>query len=306
LICGLPSGNKTFADLYREWLNLPARVPDLPPDRASAGAIQQRLRASLRELLGTSSQAPNPTLKVQKVIGNSETITKQLIIETGQGIRLPAVELSTKSAGSKAMVIFLGKSSEFSPAIPEMLSRNLKVVFVDLRGVGEIDSGGRRTDNWAWFMGRPWPGLWVEDIDQVVTALSAEYGNVPVGLVGDGRLAKAALFAAALDQRITALVSRLPEISYLREARKGQLADVPKILSVLDLPTVVALVAPRACWMQFPDGADEQELQSTYAWSTQFYERFSDAPKSLRLSRTDPSEWKDTAEWFAHRLEVKQ
>ena len=41
-----------------------------------------------------------------------------------------------------------------------MLSAGLSVVFVDLRGTGEIDSGGQRTDNWAWFMGRPWTGMW--------------------------------------------------------------------------------------------------------------------------------------------------
>jgi pimeloyl-ACP methyl ester carboxylesterase len=236
----------------------------------------------------------------------SETIMKQLIFETELGIRLPAVEFSPPSEESKAIVIFLGKSSEFLPAIPEMLSRKLRIVFVDLRGVGEIDSGGRRTDNWAWFMGRPWPGLWVEDIDRIVTALSIEYRNAPVGLIGTGRLAKSALFAAALNPRITGLVARLPEISYWREAQKGHLADVPKVLSTLDLPTVVALVAPRPCWIQFPDGTDEQELQSTYAWSSQFYKRFLEAPEALRLSHADFSEWKDTAEWFAHQLEVKR
>lgn len=306
LICGLPRGNKTFADIYQEWLNHVAPAPALPRDQTSATQIQKTFRVRLRELLGLRGQIHDPVLSVQKVSSNSEIITKQLIFEIGQGIRLPAVEFSSKSAKSKAIVIFLGKSSEFLPAIPEILSRNLSIVLVDTRGVGEIDSGGKRTDNWAWFMGCPWPGLWVEDIDKIVTALSNEYGNIPVGLIGTGRLAKSALFAAALDPRITALVSRLPEISYRREAQRGDLADVPKILSVLDLPTVVALVAPRPCWIQFPDWADEQEIQSTYAWSAQFYERFAGAHHAPRLLRTNPSEWKEIADWFAYQLEVKQ
>lgn len=306
LTCGLPQGNRTFADIYQEWLSRPARAPALPQGQASAAQIQHPLRARLRDLLGIQRRARGPVLSVQKVTSSSDAVTKQLIFETEPGIRLPAVELSSSSAGAKAMVVFLGKSSEFLPAIPEMISRELRIVLVDLRGVGEIDSGGRRTDNWAWFVGRPWPGLWAEDIDGVVSALTTEYGDVPVGLVGTGRLAKSALFAAALNPRITALFSRLPELSYWHEARKGYLADVPGVLSVLDLPTAAALVAPRPCWIQVPDGVDEQQLQSTYAWGTQFYELAAGASGALRLSRADPSGWKEVAEWFADKLRVKQ
>ena len=306
LVCGLPPENRTFADIFREWLSHPVSAPALPQDRTAAAQIQHSLRTRLRDLLGIQGRGQEPILNVQRVISSSETITKLLIFETEQGVRLPAVEFSPKSAKSKATVIFLGKSSEFLPVLPEMISRGLRIVLVDLRGVGEIDSGGRRTDNWAWFVGRPWPGLWAEDTEKIVTALTIEYGDMPVGLVGAGRLAKSALFAAALDQRITALVSRLPEVSYREEARKGYLADVPKILSVMDLPTAVALVAPRPCWIQVPDGINEQELQSTYAWSSQFYERSWQATGALRLTPTDPSGWKGTAEWLADQLEVKK
>jgi len=306
LTCGLPPGNRTFADIYQEWLSHPARAPALPQDQTSAAQIQHLLRARLRDLLGVQGRARSPVLSVQKVTSSSDTITKQLIFETEPGIRLPAVELSSNSSAAKAMVIFLGKSSEFLPAIPEMISRELRIVLVDLRGVGEIDSGGRRTDNWAWFLGRPRPGLWAEDIDGVVTALTAEYGDVPVGLVGTGQLAKSALFAAALNPRITALFSRLPELSYWHEARKGSLADVPRVLSVLDLPTAAALVAPRPCWIQVPNGVDEEQLQSAYVWSTQFYERAAGASGALRLSRADLSEWPEVAGWFAGKLGVKQ
>src|SRR5206468_3392885 len=163
LICGLPPGNKTFADIYHEWLSRPVPLPSIPQDPTSAARIQQRLRASLWDLLALPHQVHTPVLSVQKVSSNSEIIVKQLFVEVEPGIRLPAVEFSPKGEEPKAIALFLGKSSEFLSAIPEMLSRKLRIVFVDLRGIGEIDSGGRRTDNWAWFMGRPWPGLWVED-----------------------------------------------------------------------------------------------------------------------------------------------
>src|SRR4030095_4055973 len=109
-------------------------------------------------------------------------------------------------------------------------------MFMHRRGTGEIDSGGGRTDNWAWFVGRPWPGMWVQDIQSVITALSTEQGSLPIGVIGAGALGKAALFAAALDPRIGAVQARLPALSYRDETEQDLVADVPRILAAVDLP----------------------------------------------------------------------
>ena len=93
--------------------------------------------------------------------------------------------------------------------------------------------------------------MWVHDIVSIITALSTEQRRLPIGLVGTGRLGKAALFAAALDSRIAAVRVRLPSLSYRDEAEQGLLADIPRILATLDLPEVAKLVLPRGCWLEF-------------------------------------------------------
>jgi hypothetical protein len=93
-------------------------------------------------------------------------------------------------------VIFVGKSPEFYPAIAGFLSCGLRIVMVDLSAAGEIDSGGSLTDNWAWFVERPWPGMWMEHVNGIVASLAAEFPGAPPGLMASPSMAKSALFAA--------------------------------------------------------------------------------------------------------------
>jgi len=302
LICGLPAGNKTFADIFREWNDLPQRFNCLPQDHASRRQIQETLGKHLKELLGLPAQETRPVLSVVKASSRSDRMVRQLVFETEPGVRLPAVEVSLVTSKPTGTVVFLGRSSDSVSAIPSLLAERLRAVFVDLRGTGEIDSGGRRTDNWAWFLGRPWIGLWVEDVNGVVSALSTEYGNAPIGVVGVGQLAKPALFAAALNPHITSVIAGLPDLSYRHEAQRGLIADVPRILAITDLPAVVALVAPRSCWLQFPNGTDERELQLTYASSREFYQQVAGNSSTFRLGFTGDPSWADKAKWLAQCL----
>jgi hypothetical protein len=113
------------------------------------------------------------------------------------------------------------------------------------------------------------------------------------------------LFAAALNPNITALIADLSDLSYRHEARKGNVADVPRVLATLDLPAIVALVAPRHCWIRCPDGTDELELRSTYEWSTEFYQRTAGTSRALRLGLAGSANWNETARWFALHLREK-
>jgi hypothetical protein len=45
--------------------------------------------------------------------------------------------------------------------------------------------------------------MWIEDIRALVSAL----GSQPVGLIGCGRFGKTALFTAAIDERIAAVLA---------------------------------------------------------------------------------------------------
>jgi hypothetical protein len=232
LACGLPDGNKTLAAIYREWL-------DRPSDRR------------LSDVLGLPAVDPPSVVNVQTTTSREDYVARQLIIGTEPGIHLPAVELSPRGAAPSARtVLVLGRTDATARAAQPLLAKGLRVVLIDLRGTGEIESGGGRTDNWAWFLGRPWPGMWVQDIKGAITALAAEHPGATFALLAPARFGKAAIFAAVLDPRIRALQASFPAVTIRREAERGGLSDIPRILSVLDIPQAVSLIAPRPVWLE--------------------------------------------------------
>jgi hypothetical protein len=134
LACGLPDGNKTLAAIYREWLD---RAP-APSDRR------------LSEVLGLPAIDPPSVVDVQTTTSREDFVARQLIVGTEPGIHLPAVELSPRGAAPSARtVLVLGRTDATARAAQPLLAKGLRVVLIDLRGTGEIESGGGRTDNWA-------------------------------------------------------------------------------------------------------------------------------------------------------------
>jgi len=144
------------------------------------------------------------------------------------------------------------------------------------------------------------PGAWARDIQATVNAVAAEHLGQRVGLLGAGQFAHAALFAAALDPRIIASAIRLPAASFREDAERDELAAVPRILAYTDLPVVTALVAPRACWLEYPAKIGPK-FREAYDWTARFYEHgFLSA--QLNLVSADQSDWSAVAKWFAQAL----
>ena len=146
---------------------------------------------------------------------------------------------------------------------------------------GEVDWGGRRTDNAAWFFGRPRVGQEAFDVLRVAERWRARRDVASISLAASGRWAKAALFAAALDPEIAGLAASLPptDRAQFEAGGRSALADVPGLLAVGDLPQIVGLVAPRPCALGVPD-------PGPYAWSRAAYRVFgSDA---LAISAAKP------------------
>lgn len=282
LACELPSGNKTLASIYREWL-----------DQAPTPA------ADLREVLGLSSAQPQSSVNVQTTTSRGDVVMRQLIIGTEPGIHLPAVELSPRGAAPFApTVLALGRTEEMARAAEALLAKGLRVVLIDVRGTGEIESGGGRTDNWAWFLGRPWPGMWVQDIQSAMTALAAEHTGTTFKLVAPVRFGKTAILAAALDSRIRAVHAHLPALSLRREAERGGLSEIPRILSVLDIPQAVGLIAPRPTWIEFEQGVTDGDIQAAYGSAKDSYGRIG-ASSAFRANLAQGSHWEAVADWLS-------
>jgi hypothetical protein len=203
LICGLPATNKTLAAIYSEWLEKPALIPQAPNGRKEAESIQEKLRNELLDLLGIAAVPGPPKVTVQQATSRGDMLLRRLIVESEPGIHLPVVEITPRTPKA-GLVVLPGKSQTLPRAVEPLLATGLSVALVDLRGAGEIDSGGTRTDNWAWFIGRPRPGMWAFDIQKVVEALAAEEPALRIGILGTGDFARSALFATGLCPRIRA------------------------------------------------------------------------------------------------------
>ena len=224
---------------------------------------------------------------------------RQLIVEPEPGIRLPVVEIQPRKPGA-GIVILPGKSAVPVEAVASILGAGLTVALMDPRNTGETEPVARRTDNWSWFMGRPWTGMWASDIGATASALATEHPGLKVGVLGTGAFAKAALFTAALSRGITACAVRLDSAGYREEAASGALSDVPRILTVTDLAGLAALCAPRACRIEFPPERSGQ-FQQAYAWPAKF-STMGFGTSALELEPASSPDWNARVVWLARML----
>jgi hypothetical protein len=77
-------------------------------------------------------------------------------------------------------------------------------------------------------------------------------------------------------------------------------ADIPGLLSVLDLPQAVGLITP--CWLQFPPSATEEHIRSAYVVPLGLQTRKDPDESMLRLTRSGESDWNHAAEWLQAQL----
>jgi hypothetical protein len=131
--------------------------------------------------------------------------------------------------------------------------------------------------------------MWVQDIKGAVTALAAEHPGTTFALLAPARFGKAAIFAAVLDSRIQALHASLPAVSIRREAKRGGLSDIPRILSVIDLPQAVKLIAPRPVWLEFAEGSSEPGITAAYGATK----------ATFRATQGSDLDWDAVANWLS-------
>jgi hypothetical protein len=105
--------------------------------------------------------------------------------------------------------------------------------------------GGGPVQNWAWFAGRPWPGMWAMDLLQAARFCREHFPGAEIEVDAEGRFGWPALLAGAA---VPGLIDRgtvtIPFTS-LKDVILGQgdnaLADVPGILERLDVPQLRGL-----------------------------------------------------------------
>lgn len=233
LRCRLPEKNHTFRSVFAEWVK--------PLPRASANGEAASLRVFLRQRLGWPDSLPN--VKGEKV-GQEERgawNAEFWILEPEPGIRLPAIRIAKKGVAGPTTLV----PGRDHAGVARALRAGRSALAIDLRGTGETAGAEGNVRNWAWFAGRPVPGMWALDLVQTARFCRDKLAASPVSLDAENDYGWSALLAGAAAPDLTASGNvRIPRASLLDEMRSrgdAALADVPGLLEQLDVPQLRGL-----------------------------------------------------------------
>ncbi len=214
--------------------------------------------------------AVEASVPAAQVLEGTETIRRsgysiaKVRLATEPGVVAPALVFSPEKLSTEPPVLYVhgeGKAAHAAPGGPieDLVKAGLKVVAVDVRGLGETAPGAapaRKAPDpygpeWkeaflATHVNRPLLGRRVHDL----LAIVGRFGESGVHVVAMGSAGPAALHAAALDPRIRRVTIDGSVISWSAVVRTPaahqQLANaVPGALEAYDLPDLAAAIAPR-------------------------------------------------------------
>jgi hypothetical protein len=218
-------GNKGFAEISRIYRTARGyQKPELPSADAWR-AYRKRMTDALRDLLGEEAVLTRQAAAIAGEVRTDGEVTVQPVAFPSEAkLVVPAVLLAPAARFGKLPVTIVlagdGKdalSAQTGSQSPRELARqgNL-VVLPDLRTYGDLFSTGSQNaagQRQAWerngiVWGRPVPGMAATDLravlDGVAVRPDVDGSRVTVLVRGSGDLSIAALFAMALDTRITA------------------------------------------------------------------------------------------------------
>jgi hypothetical protein len=241
------------------------RHPDPTPlGPAEVVAHAARTRPRLAKKLGLPAGLEPSTVRDVRDAESEGVLAGFYAVETEPGITIPVAEFrpARGTAACRAHRRRAGPVAQVESA----LAAGRPQLVVEPRGAGEVDWGGRRTDNAAWFFGRPRVGQEAFDVLRVAQRWRTRRDVASISLTGGGRWGKAALFAAAMDPEIAALSVSLPptDRAQFEAGGRSALAEVPGLLAVGDLPQVASLIAPRPCLLRVPDTGPYDWTRAAY------------------------------------------
>jgi hypothetical protein len=214
---------------------------------------------------------PDPAQCQRKLVGRLAYhggAAEQWTLEPEPGVIVPAVLVLPAGASAqspRAAVVVVdeeGKKSAFDRGVVDaLLARGRVVLAIDGRGLGEtagtvpsIEYGPGTPEynlsNYGLFIGRPILAMWAFDARCATDLLAsrAEVDGGRISMAGRGRGGLAAVLAAAYDDRVQSVAAEemLGTWVFNEEVRDVGLAYfIPRILTVGDVPQLVACLAPR-------------------------------------------------------------
>ena len=292
-----------------------------PPASLLADDVQKRVRA----VLGIEeSRGPAPASRILATIRKASYRAEQFEIASESEIRTPGWLLTPDTAGPSApTVLYVGEAPAWSSVAEDAFAERLcaqgkcRIAVIDVRGRGDCAIGypqrGRfyfpeRISDEAyltWFtlmLGRPLLGGQVYDTLRALDYLrSRPDAGGAVSLVGDGPHGVIALYAAALDERVSGVALRHTVTDY-RSLAVAERYTQPfgiyayGILREFDLPNVAAAAGSRPVLLLDPVSALGEPAATT---ARDLYKSVRNVTVRTTTAGEDPVE--TLAAWASHR-----
>lgn len=282
LLPTLPA-NKGFAELRRLYQAATQYQTPRLSTSDELRACQAQQRATLVKLLGDEATLPRRARFASRDETEGDLLVQSIEVPSEANLLVPAFLVRPKSVSGRLPVQVLvdthGRAATMSREDPEGPRRRAAggalVVVPDVRCFGDLAATGKAAaaaQRQAWerngiVWGRPVPGMGCTDLRAVLDAVLARSDvdpqRVEVIARGSGEAALVALFAAALDERITAADVDFAGCCFANR----KLPSVPFVLRHGDVLQWAALVAPRKLALRnVPAGAGDWDwLAEAYA-----------------------------------------
>ncbi len=327
LTVALPAASETMQSLtFRRAGELVNRNAQ-PRDAEHWGAIKREQQKRLRqEILGDFPDTRQSRQKLHRTLTHNGFTVEHWTFEPEPGILVPAMlcRAHDDAVSDKRPAVLVvdedGKQAALESGLIEALVKQGAVVLaIDYRGAGEtagtvpaIEYGPGTPEynltNYSLFVGRPLAGARVVDIRYATDFLASckEVDPSRIAIVGRGRGALSAVLAASFDDRLGCVVADELVTSLVFDEEFVDIGLeylIPRILTVADMPQLLAHVAPRPLLIANPvDGRrrpvsiDECTRQAPFTAAV--YDVFGERSK-LHVLRTEADQTASSlAEWL--------
>jgi cephalosporin-C deacetylase-like acetyl esterase len=263
----LPADARSYVDLVRaEAERLIGSYPAVPAEPAARDRWADELRCQLWQLLGGRPADWKPhAVSAGTFVWQGHSV-ERLRIDTEQNLEVPALLIRPAGASGPIPVVIAvdddGKQAVRHRAVlPLLLSKNIAVLALDVRGTGEVQVPENHCASDAIVLGRPLLAQQAWDLACAARYLASreDIDAERISLYGRGSLGTVVTLAGALFDPPTAVVAQDSLGSFL-DAVGDPLPQplavyAPRILQAADVPQLVALCSQgRFLWIN-PIGA---------------------------------------------------